>query len=457
MNWSRLHPVVRLDFLVRLIGCPLGALMIATARIDEPTPMALWVVLTFYAFAWPHLAVLFARTWRDSKEAEVICLQLDSLLFGIAAALVSFRLPPAGGLLIGILTSCASVGGWPLFLRSLLAYAVGAIATAYLFTNFSFSTHWPLLNTTISLLTLLSFQLLLGFQTHRNARNFVVLRRKAEEQADHIREQNRALEEAREKTELAMAQVDAANRAKSQFLANMSHELRTPMNAIIGYTELMLDETYGPITPKMRDIHQRVERNGRHLLGLINEVLDLSKIEAGQFKLTPGEFSLSDMASSAVSSVESLAREKGLKLYVTAPPKLPIAYGDERRLSQVLLNLVGNAIKFTDSGEVEIRVEQEGEHFTVAVRDTGPGIAPHDQQRIFEEFQQADTSLTRAKGGTGLGLAIARRIVDLHGGSLAVASTPGAGSTFTFTLPVAPPAPAAAPAGDAQQPLEAAK
>lgn len=161
------------------------------------------------------------------------------------------------------------------------------------------------------------------------------------------------------------------------------------------------------------------------------------------------------MARAAVSSVESLAREKGLKLYVTAPPKLPIAYGDERRLSQVVLNLVGNAIKFTDSGEVEVRVRQEGEHFTVAVRDTGPGIAPHDQQRIFEEFQQADTSLTRAKGGTGLGLAIARRIVDLHGGSLAVASTPGAGSTFTFTLPVAPPA--AAPAGDAQQPLEAAK
>ena len=234
-----------------------------------------------------------------------------------------------------------------------------------------------------------------------------------------------------------MQQVEAANRAKSQFLANMSHELRTPMNAIIGYTELMLDETYGPLTPKMRDIHRRIERNSRHLLGLINEVLDLSKIEAGQLRLTAGEYSLVEMIRFTVSSLEGLAREKNLRLYVNAPPVLPIAYGDERRMAQVILNLLGNAIKFTESGEVEVRVDTEAEHFLVAVRDTGPGIAAEDQQRIFEEFQQADTSLTREKGGTGLGLAIARRIVELHGGRLWVESAPGAGATFTFTVPIA--------------------
>ncbi|MEP7083137.1 MAG: ATP-binding protein, partial [Betaproteobacteria bacterium] len=360
-------------------------------------------------------------------------------------------------LLIGMLASCAAVGGWPMVLRGSLAFATGALVTAELFTQFSWSTDWPLLNTTISLATLLLYQILLGLETYRTARNFVVIRKKAEEQARQIGEQNRALEEARETAVQAMQQVEAANRAKSQFLANMSHELRTPMNAIIGYTELMLDETYGPLTPKMRDIHRRVERNGRHLLGLINEVLDLSKIEAGQLTLTAGEYSLVEMIRSTVSSLEGLARGKNLRLYVNAPPVLPIAYGDERRMSQVILNLLGNAIKFTESGEVEVQVHTEAEQFLVAVRDTGPGIAAEDQQRIFEEFQQADTSLTREKGGTGLGLAIARRIVELHGGRLWVESAPGAGATFSFTVPIAAKLEAEPPASAVTQTLEAAK
>ena len=456
MNWTSLHPVVRLNFLVRLITCPMGAIMLATARYDEPTSLSLWIALLLYAFAWPHLVVAFARIWRDSKEAEFICLLADTILFGIASALAAFRLPPTGALLIAIMTSCAAVGGWPLVLRGFLGFALGAWLTAGLFTDYHWSTDWPLLNTTISLVVLLLFQILLAFQTNRNARNFVVIRKQTEEQAEQIRKQNRALEEAREATVLAIREVEAANRAKSQFLANMSHELRTPMNAIIGYTELMLDETYGPLTDKMRDIHRRVERNGRHLLGLINEVLDLSKIEAGQLTLTLGEYSVVEMVRSAISSVESLAREKGLRLYVTAPA-LPIACGDERRMSQVVLNLLGNAIKFTDTGEVEVLVQTEGDRFSVAVRDTGPGIAPEDQRRIFEEFQQADTSLTRAKGGTGLGLAIARRIVELHGGSLSVESIPGNGATFTFAIPIAVPVAQIPLASDATQTLETAK
>ena len=457
MKWQNLHPVVRLNFLVRLITCPLGALLIATARIDESNPAALWVGLVVYAFAWPHLVVMFARRWRDSKEAESICLVFDAVLFGFASALVSFRLPPTGSLLIAIMTSCAAVGGRPLILRGALAYLLGAGLTAALVTDFHWSNDWPLLNTTISLLTLLFFQVLLALQTNRSARNFVQIKKHAEEQAAQIREQNRALEEARERTEAAMLQVEAANRAKSQFLANMSHELRTPMNAIIGYTELMLDETYGPLTPKMRDIHGRIERNGRHLLNLINEVLDLSKIEAGQLTLALGEYSLPEMIRAAVSAVESLAREKDLRLFITAAPVLPMARGDERRMSQVVLNLLGNAIKFTERGEVEVQVGLDGGQFVVAVRDTGPGIAITDQQRIFEEFQQADTSLTRTKGGTGLGLAIARRIVELHGGRLWVESVPGAGATFTFTIPVAVRDEPAPPAAAATTPMEAAK
>jgi GAF domain-containing protein len=227
-----------------------------------------------------------------------------------------------------------------------------------------------------------------------------------------------------------------ASRHKSQFLANMSHELRTPLNAILGYTELILDSIYGEPSDKMRIVLERLEANGRHLLGLINDVLDLSKIEAGQLTLSLDNYSLSDVVHGVVSAVEPLAVEKRLAFKAEVAPDLPTGRGDERRLSQVLLNLVGNAIKFTDKGEVAIRASLTNGAFTVAVCDTGPGIAAADQAKIFEEFQQADSSITRKKGGTGLGLSIAKRIIEMHGGRIWVESEPGKGSTFYFTLPM---------------------
>jgi signal transduction histidine kinase/putative methionine-R-sulfoxide reductase with GAF domain len=227
-----------------------------------------------------------------------------------------------------------------------------------------------------------------------------------------------------------------ASKHKSQFLANMSHELRTPLNAILGYTELILDSIYGEPSEKMRTVLERLQSNGRHLLGLINDVLDLSKIEAGQLTLSLDDYSLSDVVHGVVSVVEPLAAEKRLAFKAEVAPNLPPGRGDGRRLSQVLLNLVGNAIKFTDKGEVAIRASAANGAFTVAVCDTGPGIPAVDQAKIFEEFQQADSSITRKKGGTGLGLSIAKRIIEMHGGRIWVESEPGKGSTFYFTLPV---------------------
>jgi signal transduction histidine kinase len=227
-----------------------------------------------------------------------------------------------------------------------------------------------------------------------------------------------------------------ASRHKSQFLANMSHELRTPLNAILGYAELMLDSIYGEPSEKMRAVLERLQSNGRHLLGLINDVLDLSKIEAGQLTLSLSDYSLGDVVHGVVAAVEPLAAEKRLAFKAEVAPDLPVGRGDERRLSQVLLNLVGNAIKFTDKGEVAIRAAAANGAFTVAVCDTGPGIPVGDQAKIFEEFQQADSSITRKKGGTGLGLSIAKRIIEMHGGRIWVESEPGKGSTFYLTLPV---------------------
>ena len=231
-------------------------------------------------------------------------------------------------------------------------------------------------------------------------------------------------------------QLEIASQHKSQFLANMSHELRTPLNAILGYTELILDNIYGETPDKMREVLDRLHANGKHLLGLINDVLDLSKIEAGELTLDLADYSLKEVVQTVFTAVESLATGKKLALTIDVAPNLPRGHGDERRLVQVLLNLVGNAIKFTDKGEVAIKATMSDGSFTVAVRDTGPGIAPSDQDKIFEEFQQADNAATKRKGGTGLGLSIAKRIIGMHGGRIWVESDVGKGSTFAFTIPV---------------------
>ncbi len=227
-----------------------------------------------------------------------------------------------------------------------------------------------------------------------------------------------------------------ASEHKSQFLANMSHELRTPLNAILGYSELLADGIYGELAPRAAGVLERVQNNGKHLLALINDVLDLAKIEAGQLALTLEDYALPDVVQSVVSATESLANTKGLKFTADIAPGLPTGRGDARRLAQVLLNLTGNAIKFTDSGEVAIGASAEDGHFVLTVRDTGPGVAPEDHDKIFGEFQQVDNSNTRKKGGTGLGLAISKRMVEMHGGTISVESELGHGATFRVTLPV---------------------
>lgn len=231
-------------------------------------------------------------------------------------------------------------------------------------------------------------------------------------------------------------QLARADKHKSEFLANMSHELRTPLNAILGYTELILDEIYGTVPDKIVEVLTRLEKNGRHLLSLINDVLDLSKIEAGRFTLTLGDYSLTELIESVHSSLESLAAEKNLALKLNLPEKLPIGKGDDQRLTQVLLNLVGNAIKFTEEGEICIEALAEDECFIVSVVDTGPGISEENLHTVFREFHQVDGSSTKQKGGTGLGLAISKKIVEMHGGRIWVSSSVGAGSTFTFSIPV---------------------
>jgi len=227
-----------------------------------------------------------------------------------------------------------------------------------------------------------------------------------------------------------------ASRAKSEFLANMSHELRTPLNAILGFTEIMLDELYGEVPPSLREPLVDIQTNGRHLLGLINDVLDLSKIEAGRLELGAGEYSVQEIVDVVHASLKSLAFEKGLAFGARVPAEIPPAWGDGRRLTQCLLNLAGNALKFTRQGRVEIDVRLDDGWLTYRVIDTGIGIPKEEVENIFAEFRQVDTTITKEYGGTGLGLSITKRLVEMHGGRIGVESELGKGSTFFFTVPL---------------------
>jgi signal transduction histidine kinase len=247
-----------------------------------------------------------------------------------------------------------------------------------------------------------------------------------------------AIQNARLFREIAdkSAQLEAASRHKSEFLANMSHELRTPLNAIIGFSEVLTERMFGELNDKQDEYLKDIHASGQHLLSLINDILDLSKIEAGRMELERSDFDLPNAIENALILVRERASRRGIRLGSTIDGRLGVISGDERKVKQVLLNLLSNALKFTpEGGRVDVRARPHDGVAEVSVADTGVGIAPEDQDAVFEEFRQVGTADKKAEG-TGLGLALSRKFIELHGGKIWVKSQVGAGSTFTFTLPV---------------------
>jgi signal transduction histidine kinase len=238
--------------------------------------------------------------------------------------------------------------------------------------------------------------------------------------------------------EAANLQLEAASRHKSEFLANMSHELRTPLNAVIGFSEVLLQRMFGALNDKQDEYLKDIYASGHHLLSLINDILDLSKIEAGRMELAPAPFHLPTTLENAVTLVKERAARHGITLELDLDPGLGELMGDERKVKQVLLNLLSNAVKFTpEGGRISLKAGRTDGLVQIAVTDTGIGIALEDQSAIFEEFRQVGSDETRKQEGTGLGLTLAKKFVELHGGRIWVESEPCRGSTFTFTLPVA--------------------
>jgi signal transduction histidine kinase len=230
------------------------------------------------------------------------------------------------------------------------------------------------------------------------------------------------------------------NRHKSEFLANMSHELRTPLNAIIGFSEVLIGGMAGPQSAKQKEFCVDIRDSGRHLLSLINDILDLSKVEAGRMELEMARFDLRHAMDNALTLVRGRAEGHAIELETLISEDVDEFEGDERKLKQILLNLLTNAIKFTpEGGTVTLEARRSEDTYVFSVKDTGIGIAPEDQEKAFEEFRQVGVDSARKAEGTGLGLALTRRLVELHGGRISVESAPGLGSTFTFSLPIGRP------------------
>jgi protein-histidine pros-kinase len=249
--------------------------------------------------------------------------------------------------------------------------------------------------------------------------------------------ERKRLEEIRRRSEVEESRrIREANRLKSEFLANMSHELRTPLNAIIGFSEVLTERMFGELNAKQTEYLRDILESGQHLLSLINDILDLSKIEAGRMELELSEFDLPRAIENALILVRERAFRRGITLRHTIDERLGMIRADERKVKQVLLNLLSNALKFTpEGGHIEVRAGLHDGMAEISVTDTGVGIAPEDQEAVFEEFRQVGTAAKKVEG-TGLGLALSRKFIELHGGRIWVKSQVGSGSTFTFTLPL---------------------
>ncbi|HET6598374.1 MAG TPA: ATP-binding protein [Burkholderiaceae bacterium] len=423
-----IHPIVALDYRVRVPAHLCTLLMLVSSFASTGAAIWVWGLAVFYGLVWPHLAHSVSMRSRDSKAAELRNLQADSIFAGVFAALTGFSLWPSVVLATGINAASLSVGGARFALGAFVVCVLSG-AAAGAFTGYRFTPDSTLVTSLICAASFFGYVVIFSLRTNTEARRLLHAQRELRATNERMEEQQRNLEQALELAE-------SANRAKSSFLANMSHELRTPLNAIIGYAE-MLEEDVDDAAQRA-DL-QRINSSGKHLLGLINDVLDLSKIEAGKVELHIDAVDVRQLTEQVMSATRPLLNKNGNRLELQLQEPLGEMTTDAARLRQVLLNLLSNAAKFTHQGEVRMSVRRTGEppteRIVFEIGDTGIGMTPAQLETLFVPFVQADSATTRKYGGSGLGLAISRRLCEVMGGEIEVQSEIGRGTCCTVTLP----------------------
>ena len=436
---QRLHPILRLDYIVRVSMYPLFfILLLVTNYPDRLTPF-FWALLVFHVLLWPYIALAIAARARNQKLAEYRNLLFDSVVIGCYVTAVWFNLGPSAAVLLGIHSGCISVGGWRMGVLGAVAIGVGMLLGTLVFGAHFDPLGGHLLAQGLGVAMIFIYTTVFSWQSHGQAQRVVRVAKQLEAQSVDLQRNSALLEERTHQLELARDAAEAANSSKSQFLANMSHELRTPLNAIIGYSDLLIEEAEELDAQDLVPDLDKIRSSGKHLLGLINDVLDLSKIEAGKMEMLLETFEVRDVVSAVAAMVRPLVEKNGNTFELAMDENVGTMHADLTRVRQILLNLLGNASKFTSNGTVSLTVTREEskwrEWVVFAVRDTGIGMTPEQLTRLFQPFTQADPSTTRKYGGTGLGLSISQRLSRLMNGTISVVSEPGMGSIFTVRIP----------------------
>src|SRR5262245_46578334 len=432
------HPLVSLDYRVRVPAMFIVGLVLLSYFWNYPKSLMLWTAIGVTALVWPQLLYVAARLSPDGRTAERRNLLFDSFLLGCWAAGMSFCPLPSSTMVTAIIAACLSIGG-----GRFAIWAAGAVAAGMLFVGafmgFHVDTTTSIATTILSVLGTFSFTAIFGYQSHVQTRRWLLAKKELAAQNERIQEQYAVIESALQSALQANEAAKQASQAKSSFLANMSHELRTPLNAILGYSEMLAEDAtaagHSDIVPDL----QKIQTAGKHLLGLINDVLDLSKIEAGKMRLYLETFEVRTVVDEAAVTARPLVEKNGNRLEVRCPEGLGSIREDVTKVRQVLLNLLSNAAKFTQNGIVTLDVRRDvgvaGNWVFFRVSDTGIGMTPEQTARLFEAFVQADAGTMKKYGGTGLGLAITRKLCRLMGGEIEVESAPGRGTAFTVRLP----------------------
>jgi signal transduction histidine kinase/CheY-like chemotaxis protein len=436
----RLHPILRLDFVVRVSMYPLFFILLVVTNYPDRLTFVFWLLLVFHVLAWPYIALAIASRARNQKLAEYRNLLIDSAIIGCYVTMSSFNLGPSAAVLLGIHSGCISVGGWRMGVLGALSIGFGMLAGALLFGLHFDPLGGHLVAQGMGVAMIFIYTIVFSWQSHGQAQRVVRVAKQLEAQSVDLQRNSTLLEERTHQLELARDAAEAANSSKSQFLANMSHELRTPLNAIIGYSDLLIEEAEELEAQDLVPDLDKIRSSGKHLLGLINDVLDLSKIEAGKMEMSLETFEVRDVVSAVAAMVRPLVEKNGNVFELSIGADVGTMHADLTRVRQILLNLLGNASKFTSKGTISLAVTREDsrdrEWIVFAVRDTGIGMTPEQLSRLFQPFTQADPSTTRKYGGTGLGLSISQRLSRLMSGTISVVSEPGMGSIFTVRLPV---------------------